>query len=310
MIISCGEALIDFFKIDETGDFKPLLGGSLMNVAVAMAKAGNNAALMTNLSTDQFGDRFFNYLIENNVSTKYVVRSDHQTGLMVVAYNADKSASYNYYGHNSAELSYEYNAQTLGLSDDVNCLHFGSFCLVIGKTASSYPALIADEHKNRIISIDLNIRDTVEGDMQLWDASFDKLLPMTHIAKASADDVMLMHGLDKMSQASCFEYMQSWQDKGAKMSVITDADKGAYILWKGEQIHLMGKKADIIDTVGAGDCFMANFLCKLDRDGLLNVDGFDDISVDQVKAAAGYAIDAATFTIAHKGAVFPAPTDL
>lgn len=310
MIISCGEALIDFFKLDDTGDFKPLLGGSLMNVAVAMAKAGNNSALMTNLSTDQFGDRFFNYLIENNVSTKYIVRSAHQTGLMVVAYNADKSASYNYYGHNSAELSYQYNAQTLGLTDDVNCLHFGSFCLVIGQTATSYPALIADQYKNRIISIDLNIRETVETDMQLWDESFDRLLPMTHIAKASADDVAIMHGLDKMNQDICFEYMQQWQDKGAKMSVITDADKGAYILWQGEQIHLAGKKADIIDTVGAGDCFMANFLCKLDRDGLLNVADFDQISSEQIKAAASYAIDAATFTIAHKGAIFPAPADL
>ncbi|PCI88120.1 MAG: hypothetical protein COB24_03230 [Hyphomicrobiales bacterium] len=310
MIISCGEALIDFFKSEDTGDFKPLLGGSLMNVAVAMAKAGNNAALMTNLSTDQFGDRFFDYLIENNVSTQYIVRSTHQTGLMVVAYNADKSATYNYYGHNSAELSYEYNPQTLNLTDAVNCLHFGSFCLVVGQTAVSYPALIADEYKNRIISVDLNIRNTVEANMQLWDESFDKLLPMIHIAKASADDVLLMHGLDEMNQASCFEYMQKWQDKGAKMSVITDAEKGAYILWKGEQIHLMGKKAEIIDTVGAGDCFMANFLCKLDRDGLLNIANFDDISSQQIKAAASYAIDAATFTIAHKGAIFPTSADL
>lgn len=310
MIISCGEALIDFFKSEETGEFIPLIGGSLLNVSVAVAKTGTDSALMTNFSTDQFGQSFFEYITQNGVNNQYITRSAHQTGLMFVAYNADKSATYSYYGHEAAELNYVYQPDKLTLTDDVNCLHFGCFSLVLGKTAQSFHALIADEHDKRVISLDLNIRDAIEDDMQLWRSQFDKLLPMAHIAKASADDVALMYGIDEMTPEICFEYMQKWQDQGAKMSVITDADKGAYILWKGEQIHLMGKKANIIDTVGAGDCFIANFLVKLDQDDLLNVANFGNIKSDDVKAAASHAIDAATFTIGHKGAIFPTANDL
>lgn len=310
MIISCGEALIDFFKTDETGEFKPLIGGSLLNVSVALAKSGTKSALLTNLSTDQFGNEFAKYLVENNVSDEFITRSDHLTGLMFVAYNEDKSASYSFYGHNTADQNYIYEPENVKLSDEVSCLHFGSFALVVGQTALSYAALISNEHEKRIISVDLNIREAIEPDMRIWDTQFSYLLPKVHIAKASADDVQIMHGLFAIDKEVCFEHMQKWQDMGAKMSVITDADKGAYILWKGEKIHLQGKKTDIIDTVGAGDCFMANFLSKLDKGGKMAIDKFDDISVDEVKAAASYAIDAATFTIAHKGAIFPTEQDL
>ncbi|MCJ8323256.1 MAG: hypothetical protein HRU29_04185 [Rhizobiales bacterium] len=310
MIISCGEALIDFFKSDETGQFMPLIGGSLLNVSVAVAKSGAKSALMTNLSTDQFGDAFAKYLAENGVSDEFITRSEHLTGLMFVAYNADKSASYSYYGHQTAEQNYIYDAKNLALGTEVNCLHFGSFSLVIGQTSISYPALIANEYKNHIISIDLNIRDAIEPDMSLWDAQFEKLLPMTHIAKASADDVLLMHDLDEINQDICFEYMQKWQASGAKLSVITDAEKGAYILWQGERLHLKGKSANIIDTVGAGDCFIANFLSGLESAGYLNIDKFDRLDMATIEQAASRAIDAATYTIAQKGAKFPSPTDI
>lgn len=310
MIISCGEALIDFFKSDDTGEFNPLIGGSLLNVSVALAKSGVKSALMTNLSHDQFGDGFVKYLAENGVSDEFISRSDHLTGLMFVAYNEDKSASYSFYGHDTADQNYIYDENKVNLSDEVSCLHFGSFALVVGQTALSYAALINNEYEKRIISIDLNIREAIEPDMHIWDTQFSYLLPKTHIAKASADDVKMMHGLFAIDKEICFEHMHKWQEMGADLSIITDADKGAYVLWKGEEIHLQGKKTDIIDTVGAGDCFMANFLSKLDRAGYMSIDKFNDITSDVVKDAAAYAIDAATFTIGHKGAIFPSPSDL
>lgn len=310
MIISCGEALTDFFKNEKTADFTPMIGGSLLNVAVAIAKSGNQAALMTNISNDQFGQAIFDFLQDNKVSTDYISRSAHMSGLIFVHYNSNKSAFYSYYGDATAEKNFVYARDKMPISKQVNCLHFGSFSLVIGRTAQSFAALIEQEYSNRIISVDLNIRPSIEPNMKVWKNQFERLMPMMHIAKASSEDVMLMYGLSQISRIDCFSKMRHWHQLGAKMTVITDAENGAYILWRNEEIHLNANAVEIVDTVGAGDCFMANFLSRLDKLDMLDIDKFTNIDSKQIKEATQMAIAAATFTIAHKGATFPTEDDL
>ncbi len=305
MIISCGEALIDFFKSNDGQNFTPMVGGSLLNVAVAIQKSGRQSALLSNLSTDQFGQKLLAYLKHNNVDTQYITRSDHMTGLIFVHYNADKSAHYSYYGSNTAEKNYNYASKTLQFNDDVNCLHFGSFSLVVGQTSTSYEALIKAEYKNKIISIDLNIRATIEPNMQKWQTQFERLLPFAHIAKASSEDVMTMYGLTTIDRKTCFEYMREWQKIGAKMLVITAAERGAYLLWQDQEFHVPAQNPTIVDTVGAGDCFIANFLSHLDKQALLTNKAFPSISPAQLTNATKAAIKAASYTLTQKGAVFP-----
>ena len=59
MIVSCGEALIDFLprqNKDGTGVFAPFAGGSPFNVAIAIGRLGTPAGFFGGLSHDFFGD--------------------------------------------------------------------------------------------------------------------------------------------------------------------------------------------------------------------------------------------------------------
>ncbi|MFT5707458.1 MAG: fructokinase [Oceanospirillaceae bacterium] len=309
MIISCGEALIDCFKHQDSHSFEAIIGGSPLNVAVALANAGTEAALMTNISTDQFGEMHMAHLESNNVSSQYISRSSHLSGLMFVQYNADKSAAYNFYGHNTAELNYQFDEQLddqkASLTDTIKCLHFGSFSLVCGQTATSFAQLIKEQHQQRIICVDINIRTAIEPDLQIWSDKFEQLIQQAHILKASSEDLCLLYNLAKFTKQDALRIMTQWRQAGVTIAVITDAENGAYGMIDEQLIHVAALNVDIIDTVGAGDCFMAFFLNQLEQQGLLHINVLPTTTTEQLQIAVTAGITAAAYTVEHKGAQFP-----
>lgn len=305
MIISCGEALADCFRQDQSTTFDTIIGGSPLNVAVALANAGSQSALMTNISRDQFGDMHLAHLAKHGVSCDYITRSDHLSGLMFVQYNADKSASYNFYGHDSAEQNFILANLSTPLTDKTQCLHFGSFSLVCAATAASFATLIAQQHEMRVISVDINIRTAIEPNMQVWQAKFKQLMHCAHILKASSEDLCLLYGLAEFNQTHAVNILTEWSQAGVSVAVITDAEKGVYSLHQGELLHQAALPVKVVDTVGAGDCFMAFFLNQLERQELLRIDQLSSISKSQLERALLAGITAAAFTVEQKGALFP-----
>jgi fructokinase len=60
-----------------------------------------------------------------------------------------------------------------------------------------------------------------------------------------------------------------WLKLGARLAVITDGPKGAYLFEPGAApIHRPGRAVRVADTVGAGDAFTAGLLGALARRGL------------------------------------------
>lgn len=310
MIISCGEALIDCFQKPGQYSFDAIIGGSPLNVAVALANAGSDSALLTNISSDNFGQMHIKHLEDNGVSTDFVTRSAHLSGLMFVQYNEDKSAAYNFYGHDSAEINYQYTPALDAQLAAVDCLHFGSFSLVSGLTAHSFSKIIDQQKADKIISIDINVRTAIEPDLAIWLAKFNELIDKAHIIKASSEDVCLLYNLTEFTAENAQKIMQQWADDGAILPVITDAGNGAYALINNTFVHVPANPVNIIDTVGAGDCFMAFFLNYLDKNQLLSLNNLKSITAQQLASAMTRAISAASYTVEKKGAIFPKPNDL
>jgi fructokinase len=58
MLLSCGDALIDFLPVKSTDGREaivPVVGGSCLNMAVGMARLGAPTGFVGGLSTDLFG---------------------------------------------------------------------------------------------------------------------------------------------------------------------------------------------------------------------------------------------------------------
>jgi fructokinase len=58
MLLSCGDALIDFLPVKSADDrdaFMPVVGGSSLNVAIGIGRLGAPVGFVGGISTDLFG---------------------------------------------------------------------------------------------------------------------------------------------------------------------------------------------------------------------------------------------------------------
>src|SRR3979411_3268506 len=87
MLLSCGDALVDFLPVRSTDGrdaIVPVVGGSCLNIAVGVARLGAPAGFVGGISTDLFGRMIADHASASGVELRYATRSDHQTTLAFV----------------------------------------------------------------------------------------------------------------------------------------------------------------------------------------------------------------------------------
>src|ERR1700733_241702 len=87
MLLSCGDALIDFLpvkSVDGRDAAVPAAGGSCLNIAVGMARFGPPAGFVGGIWTDLFGRMFADHDLTSQAELRYATRSEHQTTLAFV----------------------------------------------------------------------------------------------------------------------------------------------------------------------------------------------------------------------------------
>jgi fructokinase len=308
MFLVCGEALFDFFLESEEGPgaarYAARAGGSPFNVALGLARLGRPVGLLTGLSSDLLGQRLRLMLEHEGVSTAFAVRTDRPTTISLVGLDADGVPAYQFYGNGSADSGIT-AAEMPGLGPEVAGLHFGSFSIAVSPVGDAFAALAARE-SGRFVSLDPNIRPTVEPDMAVWRARVDALLPHADLLKISAEDVaMLAPGLAHETLAA------DLIARGARLVVVTDGGAAARG-WTAAGVTAEGvpPAVTVVDTVGAGDTFQAALLYRL-----LAAPGGPHAALAALDAASlgdvlGFAARAAAITCARRGADLPHLADM
>ena len=263
-ILVCGEALYDLLQTGsgENGEvvFDAQPGGSPFNVAMGIARLGGNAALLTGLSTDAMGERLHQQLVTEGVDTGYLVRSGRRTTLSVVGLDQNGSPDYAFYGVGSADCALTIEDMP-NLSPEIQALHFGSYSLVVQPVADALAAL-ALGHPDRFISLDPNIRPTIEPDMQIWRDRIDALRPHADLIKVSVEDLAhLFPGEDPEA------IVRSWAQEHPCTVVLTAGAKGISAFNGDDVVNAVPPKVDVVDTVGAGDSVQASLLMQLQHRG-------------------------------------------
>src|SRR6185369_8391043 len=87
MLLSCGDALIDFLPV-ESADGRdalvPVVGGSCLNVAVGIARLGAPTGFVGGISTDLFGRLIAEHAQASQVDLRHATRSSRPTTLAFV----------------------------------------------------------------------------------------------------------------------------------------------------------------------------------------------------------------------------------
>lgn len=301
MIISCGEALIDMLPRNaDTGEplFSPVVGGAVFNTAKALGRLGRSSGYFGCLSDDAFGQMLRAALDESGVSHALCTGSDLPTALAIVSL-ADGSASYSFHFSDTAGLSLQQTALPV-FPEDVTGLHFGGISLVAEPCGGSYEALLLRESAARLISIDPNIRPSFVTDDATYRQRLHKMLAHSHIIKVSDEDLAWMHP-DRDVQ----DVASEWLGQGALLVVFTRGKEGALVFTRNFSTSVRAVRAQVVDTVGAGDTFVAGLWAGLGMAGIDSQSALLAADQSTVEKAVHYAQRAASISVSRAGADSP-----
>jgi fructokinase len=308
MFLVCGEALFDFFLESEAGPaaatYAARAGGSPFNVAIGLARLGQASGLLTGLSGDLLGQRLRQVLEAEGVSTRYAIPTDRPTTLSLVGLDAMGVPAYQFYDNGSADTGVE-AADLPALGAEVAGLHFGSYSLAAAPVGDAMAAL-ARGKGGRFVSVDPNVRPTVEPDMEIWRARMAALLPLADLVKVSAEDLELLWP-GRRAEALAADLIAA----GAGLVVVTDGGAAAHG-WAAGGLHAAATppRVKVVDTVGAGDTFQAALLARLMRDPAGPKAALAALDAGGLASLVDYAARAAAITCSRRGADLPRAAEL
>jgi fructokinase len=302
MIVVCGEALVDLtpVKCEGEGAYAPRVGGSPLNVAVGLARLGVSAAFFGRVSTDTFGERIVEHLSSNGVDLRFVRRGPGPSTLAIVDVREGREPAFLFYGEGGADrlLLREDVPATFG--PEVSALHFGSISLALEPVATTLESCIHREHSRRVVTLDPNVRPSLIRDRASYVHRLEEWIGLVGVVRASRADVAWLYP-DVVLEA----VLDRWMELGAGIAVISLGADGALGECRAGSARAPGRRVEVVDTVGAGDAFMAGLLAWLEVRGALDRTRLGALGADELESALRWAIEVAAITCARAGADRP-----
>ena len=155
-----------------------------------------------------------------------------------------------------------------------------------------------------------NIRPAIMGDLDEIRADVEGLIPIIDVVKASSEDLGLLY-----PDLSIEEVIDAWLDLGPALVVITrGADGVTYRTRTGEFASFPTLAPVVVDTVGAGDSFMAGLISGLLSLGMLGGpearDALASADSDAVRPAIHRGLATSAVTVGYAGAYAPSLDEL
>lgn len=300
MILCCGEALIDMIPrptVEGSTGFVPHAGGAVFNTAIALGRLGAKAGLLSGISTDSFGDILMTELAASDVSTSAVVRAARPSTLAFVHLSGGQ-ATYSFFDENTAGRMIA-PGDLVSVEPAVKALFFGGISLAVEPCADTYATLLKNESPGRAVMIDPNIRPGFIRDETVYRARLAKMFAKADIVKVSDEDLEWLVPDQESLDARAASLLQ----RGPAFVLVTRGGDGADgYLATGEKLSIAAEKAEVVDTVGAGDTFNAGVLAKLAELGVLTKAKVRNLSVEDAAAALAFGARVAAVTVSRAGA--------
>ena len=307
MLLSCGDALIDFVPVKATDGrdaFMPVVGGSCLNVAVAMARLDAPAGLAGGISTDLFGTMIAEHALRSNVDLRYVIRSSDETTLAFVRFLAGEP-HYVFYDEMTAARRWTYRAGSIPFAV-VDAIHVGSTTLISHAVSTETLAMLAEARGSATISFDPNCRPTLVRDKADYIRRMEDFLARADIIRMSdADFEFLFRSTDYGAKAATLI------ESGATLVIVTRGERGV-LAWHRHAgyIEVTAPRVDVVDTIGAGDTFQGALLVALREMQAIAAQDLVALDITKLRKALTFAVTCAAVTCSRAGADPPHRSDL
>ena len=304
-VATAGEALIDLITHAD-GRLEPCLGGAVYNLTRALARQGIETLYLNPLSRDRFGRQLAAVLQEDGVHMAIAEAVLPVTSLAVVNVDASGHPDYAFYREGVADRAITAAALTQACagSETLSLVCTGALALSPDDAEKYLPWLASQRQAGRTVVIDANLRPSVMPNLELYRRHVLTALQYADVIKASDEDLACLNlpGVDAIAQAR--HLLQSGR---ASVLALTRGGEGAALLTRHGQLFQARELEPIavVDTVGAGDCFLAGLVVAMLQNQLTADWGSAPVKTDVVRMLLGSAIASASLCVMRRGCVPP-----
>ncbi|MFJ6279547.1 MAG: carbohydrate kinase family protein [Actinomycetes bacterium] len=302
MLTVIGEALIDEV-LSDTAPLRAHVGGSPLNVAVGLARLGHPTQFLGRFGDDEYGRRIHQHLSANAVLAP-VPPDALPTSVASARLDPVGGANYTF------QLAWElpHLASRAELFNGSTLVHTGSIASMLAPGARDVLAAIRSVRPAATVSYDPNCRPTIIKDVGYAREQAEKFVALSDVVKASDEDLEWLYpGQDHRESA------RRWLGLGPAVVVVTRGSRGPWAVVDRGECEVPAAAARVVDTVGAGDSFMAALLSAVvDRelDGGQRRNELRALSVEQMQDVLAFASAAAAVTVSRAGANPPTRDEL
>lgn len=300
-----GEALIDFIA-QADGRFEPCLGGAPYNLTRALARQGVGTLYLNPLSRDRFGRRLAAVLAQDGVHLAVPEPVLQVTSLAVVNVNEQGHPDYAFYREGVADRATNAAAlnQACRQAEELQLVCTGALALSPGDADTYLPWLAAQRQAGRTVVVDANLRPSVMPNLEQYRRHVLTALQYADVIKASDEDLQCLNlpGANPAAQAQ-----HLLQGSRASVLALTLGAAGAALLTRHGQVFQAREQQPlaVVDTVGAGDCFLAGLIAAMLSHQLPADWGSATVSEAIAKDLLVNAIGSASLCVMQRGCVPP-----
>lgn len=291
-LLVAGESLVDIvLPPDEAVSESP--GGSPLNVAVGLSRLGLDTTLVTELGEDPHGR-----LVQEHLRASGVLLSDGSvvdglvTSTATARIDAGGAATYDF------DLRWTLGPQQLPAG--TTALHIGSIGAALDPGRDSVIDLVRQATAARVlVTFDPNCRPAITPEPRRAWLRVCEAAASAQLVKMSDEDLVFLR-----PDASAVEVAHELLEGDTELVVVTFGGGGATAFTKAAVVEVQSASVDVVDTVGAGDSFMAALVAVVAEHGV------SDLDAARLEAYLTAAHQAAAITVSRRGADPPRRSDL
>ncbi|WP_026875650.1 sugar kinase [Jiangella gansuensis] len=263
-LVTLGEAMALMAAAEVGGwshhrDLKLSVAGAELNVAVGARRLGAAATWISRVGADGFGELMLRELRAEGVTAVAAVDDTRPTGLMVKERPTSQRTHVRYYRAGSAASAMTAFDVPVDVVAQASVLHVTGITPALGPGPASAVQLAIDTARRHgtTVSLDVNYRSA------LWSradagAALEPLVRKADVVFAGPEEAALIVPDGEPEQLA-----RALSDLGPKQVVIKLGGDGAVSLVDGVARVTQAVPVTVVDTVGAGDAFVAGYLAEL-----------------------------------------------
>nr|WP_017202890.1 sugar kinase [Microbacterium barkeri] len=253
-VVTLGETMA-LVRADETGSLRHVrdmslgIGGAESNVAVGLSRLGVDVSWLGRVGDDTLGERVVRELRAEGIDVRAIRDTDAPTGLMLKERPRASSTAVHYYRSGSAGSRLSSADLPAGWVEEAALLHVTGITALLSDSA--HAALVSAVERAKaagvVVSFDVNYRSAL--------ASRTTAGPLLRDIAARAD--IVFGGAEELS------ILFPGRSPERAAALLREDGSGATVFDETGTAVGAGFRVDVVDTVGAGDAFVAGYLSAM-----------------------------------------------